>query len=164
MKNQTFHHAFRTVYSGIVRELITDVTIALPSSTHPGPSKEFKNFLALWDTGATNSVVTENVVRTVGLTPTGKATVKGVNSEDIVSTYIVDVGLPNRVLFPNVNVSEGLLQGHYDVIIGMDIIQAGDFSIANANSITTFSYCCPPHKNPIDLLEKSERVNPKKRH
>ena len=85
------------------------------------------------------------------------------NSEDVVNTYIVDIGLPNRVLFTNMNVSEGLLQGHYDVIIGMDIIQAGDFSIANANGLTTFSYCCPPHKNPIDLLEKSERVNPKRK-
>ena len=164
MKNNVLHHAFRTVYSGVVRELITDVTIALPSSTHPGTAKEFKNFLALWDTGATNSVVTKNVVNAVGLTPTGKATVKGVNSEDIVNTYIVDIGLPNRVLFTNINVSEGLLQGHYDVIIGMDIIQAGDFAIANANGVTIFSYCCPPHKNPIDLLEKSERVNPGKKH
>ena len=164
MKSPIFHHAFRTVYSGVVRELITDVTIALPSSTHPGFSKEFKNFLALWDTGATHSVVTTNVINAVGLVPTGKATVKGVNSEDIVNTYIVDIGLPNRVLFPNVNVSEGLLLGHYDVIVGMDIIQAGDFSIANANGITTFSYCCPPHKNPIDLLEKSEKVNPKKKY
>ena len=74
MRNQTLHHAFRTVYSGVVRELITDVTIALPSSTHPGPSKEFKNFLALWDTGASNSVIAKNVVNAVGLTPTGKAT------------------------------------------------------------------------------------------
>ena len=71
MKSQIFHHAFRTIYSGVVRELITDATIALPSSTHPGPSKEFKNFLALLDTGATNSVI-----NAVGLISTGKATVK----------------------------------------------------------------------------------------
>ncbi len=163
MKNQIIHHAFKTVYSGIVRELITDVRISLPSSTNPGTSKEFKNFLALWDTGATNSVVTKKVINAVGLIPTGKATVKGVNSEDVVNTYIIDIGLPNRVLFTNINVSEGLLQGHYDVIIGMDIIQAGDFAIANTNGITTFSYCYPPHKNPIDLLEKSERINPKRK-
>ena len=164
MKNNVFHHAFRTVYSGIARELITDVTIAFPSSTHPGHPKEFKNFLALWDTGATNTVITKNVISAVGLISTGKATVRGVNSEDVVSTYIIDIGLPNRVLFQNVNVSEGLLQGHYDVIIGMDVIQAGDFAISNTNGVTTFSYCCPPHKNPIDLLEKSEKVNPKKKH
>ena len=103
------------------------------------------------------------VVTAVGLIPTGKATVKGVNSEDIVDTYIVDIALPNKVLFANMNVSKGLLQGHYDVIIGMDIIQAGDFSIANTNDITTFSYCYPPHKNPIDLLKKSEQINPKKK-
>ena len=65
MKNQIIHHAFKTVYSGIVRELITDVRISLPSSTNPGTSKEFKNFLALWDTGATNSVVTKKVINAV---------------------------------------------------------------------------------------------------
>ena len=66
MKNQIFHYAFRTVYAGVVRKLITDVTIALPSSTHPGHSKEFKNFLALWDTGATNSVITEKSLPRLG--------------------------------------------------------------------------------------------------
>lgn len=162
MKNKEFHHAFRIKYRHVVRELITKVDIALPSSTHPGPSKEFKEFTALWDTGATHSVITKDVVDAVGLIPTGKATVLGVNSKDIVNTYIVDIGLPNKVLFRDINVSEGSLQVPYTVIIGMDIIQAGDFAIANANEVTTFSYCCPPHKNPIDLLEKSERVNPKK--
>jgi len=166
MKNQVFHHAFKTAYKCVVRDLITEVQIALPTSTHPyspNSPKEFKNFSALWDTGATHTVITEKVVSAVGLIPTGKTTVRGVNSEDIVSTYIVDVGLPNQVLFPNVNVTEGLLQGHYDVIIGMDIIQAGDFAISNANGATTFSYCYPPHKNPIDLLEKSNRINPKRK-
>lgn len=164
MKNHVFHHAFRTRYPGIVRELSTEVSIGLPSSTHPDiANKNLQTFLALWDTGATHSVITKKVVDAVGLVPTGMTTVRGVNSENTVNTYIADIGLPNRVLFQNINVSEGLLLGKYDVIVGMDIIQSGDFNISNANGVTTFSFCYPPHKNPVDLLEKSERVNPKRK-
>jgi hypothetical protein len=74
----------------------------------------------------------------------------------------VDIGLPNGVCFQNIVASEGALFNNFDLLIGMDIIQAGDFAIANANGNTTFSFCHPPHNNPVDLLEKSNKVNPKK--
>ena len=159
MKSNVFHHAFKIEYKGIVRALITDCAIALPSAINP-PPKQFFSFKAIWDTGATNSVITENVVKKASLTPTGMVNSYGVHGQSQVNTYIVDVGLPNHVCVTNVKVSEGKLMGDIDVLIGMDIIQTGDFAIANTNGRTTFSYCIPPHKNPIDLLEKSNKVNP----
>ncbi len=162
MKNKIFHHAFRTAYNGITNVLITDCEIGLPLATNPLPEKQFFPFKAIWDTGATNSVITENVVKKVSLPPTGKIMARGVHGEKRVNTYFVDIRLPNHVCITSVKVSEGKLMGNVDVLIGMDIIQAGDFAIANAAGKTTFSYCFPPHKNPIDLLEKSESVNPKK--
>ena len=48
-------------------------------------------------------------------------------------------------------------------LIGMDIIQSGDFNISKKfdgkKHITMFSFCIPSHSNPVDLLEKSEQVN-----
>jgi hypothetical protein len=159
MKSDVFHHAFKIEYSGIARALITDCAIALPSATNPHP-KQFFSFKAIWDTGATNSVITKNVVTKASLIPTGMVNAYGVHGESQVNTYIVDIGLPNKVCVTNIRASEGKLMGDIDVLIGMDIIQAGDFAISNTDRKTTFSYCIPPHKNPIDLVEKSNRVNP----
>jgi hypothetical protein len=33
--------------------------------------------------------------------------------------------------------------GGIDVLIGMDIIGSGDFSVTHHNGNTTFSFCCP---------------------
>ena len=95
--------------------------------------------------------------------PTGMTEAHGVHGKSQVNTFIVDILLPNRVCIPNVRVSEGKLLDNVDVLIGMDIIQLGDFAISNTNGKTIFSYCLPPHKNPIDLLEKSNCVNARKR-
>jgi len=154
-----FHHAFRTNYSGIVNALITECQIALPLAIDQNPQKQFLPFKAIWDTGATNSVITDNVAKKVSLLPTGMAETHGVHGTSQVHTFIVDILLPNRVCIPNVRVSEGTLLNDVDVLIGMDIIQLGDFAISNTNGKTIFSYCLPPHKNPVDLLEKSNCVN-----
>lgn len=162
MKHSTFHHAFRFIYNGIANALITECSIALPLATNPNP-KQFSLFKAIWDTGATNSVITDDVVKQVNLLPTGMVNCYGVHGQQQVNTYIVDIKLPNtNVCFINVKVSEGKLLSGADILIGMDIIQKGDFAISNSNGKTIFSYCVPPHQNPVDLYEKSMRVNPKK--
>lgn len=158
---KTFHHAFRIEYKGITKVLITDCQIAQPLAIDPNPQKQFFPFKAIWDTGATNSVITANASQKVSLLPTGMAETHGVHGKSLVNTFIVDILLPNRVCIPNVKVSEGNLLDNIDILIGMDIIQLGDFAICNTGGKTLFSYCLPPHKNPVDLLEKSNCVNAK---
>ena len=162
MKSNKFHHAFRINYNGITNQLITECAIALPFALDQNLGKKFHPFKALWDTGATNSVITQKIVTELQLIPTGLAETQGVHGKSKVNTYIVDIGLPSSVCFQNVVVSEGVSFNNFDLLIGMDIIQAGDFAIANANGKTTFSFCHPAHDNPIDLLEKSDKINPKK--
>ncbi len=157
--DKPYHHAFKIEYSGITKSLFTDCQVALPLAVDPNKQKQFFSFKAIWDTGATNSVITDNVAKQVSLVPTGKAEAHGVHGKSTVNTFIVDILLPNRVCIPNVRVSEGKLLDKIDILIGMDIIQLGDFAISNTNGKTIFSYCLPPHKNPIDLLEKSNCVN-----
>jgi hypothetical protein len=159
-KKRIFHWAFRCDYSNIMRVLQTEVHIGLSSLLPNGGPKSFKNFEAIWDTGAMGSVITMNVVKTLGISPTGKMQVAGVNNIAIRDTYIVDIGLPNRVAFRNVNVTECDIAGTgIDVLIGMDLISSGDFAISNGGNKTIFSYCHPSHKTPIDLLERSNIAN-----
>jgi hypothetical protein len=58
-------------------------------------------------------------------------------------TYMVNVGLPNQVGFMSVKVSKAKLGDAVDVLIGMDIITSGDFSITNQNRNTIFSFRVP---------------------
>jgi hypothetical protein len=150
------HCAFKIDYSGIAKELCSEVIVLnfLDDTKH-------HKFNAIWDTGATNSVITKNVVNKLNLIPTGMTEVHGVNSKSIRNTYLVNFFLPNRIGIKEVNVTESEIHG-VDVLIGMDIICIGDFSIANYKGQTTFCYSFPPHHNKIDLCERAEKINKKK--
>jgi hypothetical protein len=115
-----------------------------------------KKYIALWDTGATNSGITSKVVHELNLKPIRKTQVTGVNGTTICNVYLVDIILPMHVGFENVEVTEINITG-FEVLIGMDIIMEGDFAISNANQKTLFSYCVPSIKNnPVDLVEKAK--------
>jgi len=155
------HHAFSYKYQGIVKELRTPVRITAALTSYSTIDiKNLKSLSSVWDTGATNSVISPRVARDMNLSPTGFTTVRGVNSQRVVKTYIIDLILPfDKVIIQNLNVSESDIGGDLDVLIGMDVIQMGDFNISNAGGITNFSYCIPPHKKPTCLVEKSNMVN-----
>jgi hypothetical protein len=79
-------------------------------------------------------------VSTLNLKPTGKARVFHANGESIVNTYSVNVLLPNNLGFSSLPVTEGVLT---DVLIGMDIISKGDFSVTASQGKTKFSFQLP---------------------
>lgn len=61
---------------------------------------------------------------------------------DDAETYLVNVGLPNGIGFQMLKVTKGNLGVSTDVLIGMDIISQGDFSITNQGN-TVFSFRIP---------------------
>ena len=129
-----------------------------------GEAPQYRKFKALWDTGATNSAITQNVVDACGLKETGVTNVEGVHGiKEKVLTFIVNILLPGAVQFPNVTVTLGNIKG-VDLIIGMDIIATGDFAITNSGGRTVFSFCIP-HRATIDYVKEINAENVKaKRH
>lgn len=99
-------------------------------------------FDAIWDTGATNCVITQACIDECGLAPTGMVQVHGVSGVIETETFLVDVWLPNYVRFNNVRVTRGKISGA-DILIGMDIISRGDFAVTNTNGLTKFSFRVP---------------------
>ena len=60
------------------------------------------------------------------------------------NSYLVDVGLPNSYIVPDIRVVDvDALIGGADALIGMDIITPGDFSITNFNGQTMMSFRMP---------------------
>jgi hypothetical protein len=132
--------AFTVEYSGLTKVLETDCKVR--ESCNRAEQRDTWNFKALWDTGAMGSVISTGVVNLLGLKPTGRAKIFHANGSSIVNTYFVDIVLPNNVVFPHLYVTEGDLSGT-DVLIGMDIISAGDFSISSSLQKTKFSFQIP---------------------
>ena len=112
-------------------------------------------FSAIWDTGATNSVITQAVVDACGLIATGMAEVHHVDGSSQVETYLVNIGLPNNVGYPGVRVTKGDLPDGDDVLIGMDIITTGDFAVTNVNGTTVLSFRFPSIEH-IDFVKESQ--------
>lgn len=131
---------------GILRALITQVH-ACAAFDHKDigvvPVPQLTPFQAIWDTGATNSVITQAVVDACSLKPTGMTKVHGVNGESISETFLVNIGLPNGVGFQGVTVTRGDLPHGAQMLIGMDIITCGDFSISNFGGVTIFTFRYP---------------------
>jgi DNA-binding protein len=158
-KGKSGYQTFRICYNHIVRELVTDAAVKLPAILAEDDELLWIKVKAVWDTGATQTVITSRIAQRMKLKATGKAIVFGVNSETIVNRYMVDIQLPNKIKLYTFEVLESNLNSpDIDLLVGMDIIQKGDFLISNAKGKTTFSFCIPPLDPPIDLSGKCDRV------
>ena len=65
--------------------------------------------------------------------------------------------MPNKICFVGVEVTEAKLFGITEMLIGMDIISQGDFSVTHADGKTTFSFRMPSVKT-IDYVEDSQKL------
>lgn len=134
-------------FKGLTNRIVTDCHISFPfdPKINKGekPPKLSKS-TALWDTGATASVITQKTAATLGLKPFTKIMVSHADGESLQNVYLVNFYLPNKVLLPNVRVTECKdTSGTFGVIIGMDIISLGDFAITNFKGETTLSFRIP---------------------
>jgi len=112
----------------------------------------FQSFSAIWDTGASSSVITEKVVENLNLLPIGETTIQGVTGSKKVNRYAVEFFLPNEYSIKlMVNGCSEILG--CDVLIGMDIISKGDFAITANPKGSTFSFQIP-HGKEIDFKKK----------
>lgn len=68
-------------------------------------------------------------------------------------TYLINIGLPNGVGFAILQVTKAELGNANDVLIGMDIISQGDFTITNKGGNTVFSFRHPSATH-IDFVKE----------
>lgn len=150
--------AFTARTKGLARKLVTECGVSGPfvPKTQKGTYNPVQ-FKGLWDTGATGSVITETVAKTLKLKPSGKATVNHAGGTSVVDTYFVNLYLPNKMIIPMVKVTVGML-ADADLLIGMDVIGLGDFTVTNSGNRTTFCFAAPS-LGEIDLTEKANNRN-----
>lgn len=134
---------FNKKYDGYANNIVTNAIVfsgvELEKMTTETPRLYLEN--ALWDTGAQVTVISEKVVKALGLMPYGKGMVMGIGGEDNVDTYHIHVLLPNGFLACDVEAYCSNIED--DILIGMDIINLTDFIITNTDGNTKFTMRTP---------------------
>jgi predicted aspartyl protease len=136
---------FTTYSTGLNRVLSNDVLISeafTPAERNNPTEHNAQRYKAIWDTGATNTAITQRVVDGCGLKPIGVVEVHTAAGKFRTNKYIVNVWLPNRIIIPNVEVNLCELIDT-NVLIGMNIINRGDFAVTNKDGRTVFSFRIP---------------------
>ncbi len=113
--------------------------------------KRFYSDNALWDTGAEISVISERMVKELGLSAIGEGELGGIGGDSKVSVYEIHLGLPSGELIQNLLVMSDKLPDH-DILIGMDVISQCDMAITHPNQQTKFTFE-RPSKRDIDFTK-----------
>jgi len=151
-------HCFTNAYKGISNVIATKVGIQQAFDPNVNlPTDPTTEYSAIWDTGATNTAITNKVATECGLLPTGMCKVRTANGENDTCTYFVSLYLPNKVCLPQLRVSQATLFGA-DILIGMDVIGSGDFVITNFQGKTYMSFRMPSIEC-IDFVKQAKIKN-----
>ena len=149
-------HALSRSFGNIVNCITTTVTI---QNTFTGLTLQTD---VIWDTGASKSVITENCAQQLGLVCVSKTIVNSVHGSKESNVYYLNITLHNEQITIKSKVTECSKLSRDDkigILIGMDIINQGDFSISNfgGNTVMTFRI---PSMQKIDFVEGIKNGQP----
>lgn len=140
---------------GRLREIVGPFGISAafdPSTTPAAQQPSIVTFNGIWDTGATNSAITQKVVDACGLKPFTVGMVNTANGPVQRPVFLINISIFQGTTIHNVAATLGDFVGA-DALIGMDVITHGDFSITNEGGHTTFSFRIPSQKR-IDYVRE----------
>lgn len=92
------------------------------------------------------------VVDACGLKPLRRqGFTQGVNGElEKSRAYVINLSLPSKITFHElIVVSKNPGEVWWDVLIGMDVISVGEFSVKNVNSNTEWSFSITPSQGAL---------------
>ena len=143
--------AFTCKYDGLVSQLKNKVQVLHEDNEITED--------ALWDTGATITCISKAVAEKLSLVPTGVRLIKTPSGAKNVPTYLIDIKLPNNVIIKDIEVCGSDIgdQG-LGVLVGMNIIMLGDFSVSSYGGKTTFTFRIPSMEA-TDFVKKIKLQN-----
>lgn len=165
MQSPTPIKQFTSSFDGISNVLENQVQIAEAfnpstiSGTITPENRGAKEYSAIWDTGATNTVITQKVVNDFGLKPIGVTQLSTAGGTKDAPLYLVAIFPPNWFYVSELVVTEATVTGDAEILIGMDIINRGDFAVTNKDGKTVFSFRLPSVER-IDFTKQKPAANP----
>jgi hypothetical protein len=160
--NHIEYRGFIKSFDGPVNKLATTVNI-LPIASS---DKTLRNMPievnALWDTGATLTFIKPEIrdrlkLRMVRVdSPASIAGLGGLVKADFT---IVSIFLTSNFAIEYCPAYVVDFPVKFDMVIGMDIINMGDFAVCNTENKTSFSFVVPPLPDRINFSDKAEMLN-----
>lgn len=128
----------------IIDAIISECRVCPPVDFMKGelPEEVYISQNAMWDTGATNTLISPRIIQTLKLKPFGKSSISSANGVIEANSYLIHVGLPSGSIITNILALENDNED-YEIVIGMDIITQGDFAFSNKDEHSTFSFRIP---------------------
>jgi len=93
----------------LVNEVFVSEAFDHRIATTPAPQRI--QYIALWDTGSTTTLITNRVATALNLQPSGRTKVIGIHGPEEMDTYFIKLFLPNHVSFVGIRVAEGKIYG-----------------------------------------------------
>ncbi len=156
-----FHFkAFTLKANGRMNQIITDVAVcaAFDPESPPSPPPQTIQTKALWDTGASKSVLSEALVKSLNLVSVGKREVHHGDGVSDKAAYMVNLMLPNHVGVVGIEATEfPASHNHFTVLVGMDVIGLGDFTVTNVEGRTCMSFRMPSCEM-VDYVVEANRL------
>ena len=127
---------YKNTYHSSINHIITNVTVV-----HNGINY---NTIALWDTGAQHTHISQHVIEALNLVSFGETNTIAHSGAVSAKKYKISIILPTNGLVNDITVLSATNLKMYDidigVIIGMDIIKCGDFHIDNIEDRIIFTF------------------------
>lgn len=155
-----YFQAFTLKANGRLHQIITDVAVcaAFDPQSPPSPLPQIIQTKALWDTGASKSVLSEALVKALSLISVGKREVHHGDGVSEKAAYMVNLTLPNKVGVAGIEATEfPASHNHFSVLIGMDVIGLGDFTVTNVEGRTCMSFRMPSCEA-VDYVVEANRL------
>jgi hypothetical protein len=152
--------AFTLKAGGRLDRIITDITVypTFDPANPPTPLPAGISTKALWDTGASKSVLSTDLVKSLGLTAVGAANVHHGAGASTSPTYLVNFSLPHKVGISGILATEfPAPHNEFNVLVGMDVICFGDFTVTNQAGKTWVSFRTPSY-DAVDYVVEANRA------
>ena len=156
------YRSFRKDYGRLEKILLTPIDVFPVASSDENMSKTPVRLKALWDTGATLTVIKPKLRDTLKLRMVrsdSSATLMGLGGVFNADYTVMTLRLRNNFEINWCPVYVVDYTVDVDIIIGMDIIGMGDFVFSNTDKKTLFSFIMPSLPERLDLTEKAYFLN-----
>jgi predicted aspartyl protease len=145
LKESQEYRSFSIIHDEIARQIRSEILISDGMTFNVaarGPKEcGAKRYMAIWDTGATSSAITKHVVDELQLPVVSRGTTTTAAGDISTTGHIIHLWMPHKVVITHCVancVNLGVL--NVDILIGMDVITRGDFSISNYEGKTIMSF------------------------
>lgn len=103
-------------------------------------SAEYENATAIWDTGAIFSGISRKMVEKLKLVPVDNGVTYTTMGNYVNKIYLIDLYINQDIQLKQVKVADCLNCPGFDFIIGMDVLNRGNFQIKPKQDKTEFSF------------------------